>query len=198
MLPSAGRPARSLVVGLTIALVAVFVTACGPAAPADSPGGVVSAALAKVAAKDLDGLRGLACAGQEDRIREQLGLPAGTDLGAGLIPGLDTQALLDAVRIDVAGVKVGDPSIDGDVAEVPVGGTLKLTFDKAAMRPILRKVLDQRGSSMTDEQLDALLGTLEAYGQDLPLDQTVRLVRENGVWKVCQESIAAPGSPAPS
>ena len=45
---------------------------------------------------------------------------------------------------------------------------------------------------MTDEQLDALLKTLEAYGQDLPLDESVRLVREDGAWKICQEAIPTP------
>jgi hypothetical protein len=39
---------------------------------------------------------------------------------------------------------------------------------------------------MTDEQLDALLAGLEAYGQSVPLDTDVRLVREDGAWKVCQ------------
>ena len=64
---------------------------------------------------------------------------------------------------------------------------MKVTFDKEAMRPILRQVLEQQGTTMTDEQLDALLETLESYGQDLPLDESVRLVREDGAWKICQD-----------
>jgi len=47
---------------------------------------------------------------------------------------------------------------------------------------------------MTDEQLDALLKTLEAYGQDVPVDQTVRLVRESGAWKICQDTIEVPAA----
>lgn len=171
------------------------VAACAPAAPADGPGAIVSTALAKVAAKDVDGLRTLACAGQEDLIRDQLGLPAA--MGADLLPGLDTKALLDAVVLDVSKVKLGDAAIDGDVAQVPVSGTLKVTFDSVAMKPILKQLLEsQGGSTMTDEQLDALLKTLEAYGQDLPLDQTVRLVRESGAWKICQDTAGAPGASA--
>jgi hypothetical protein len=167
-------------------------TACSPAAPADGPGAVVTEALDKVAAKDLDGLRGLACAGQEDLIRDQIGLPAG--VGTDLLPGLDTQALLDAVKIDVSAVTLGEPSIDADVAEVPVGGTMKVTFDKEAMRPLLRSLLEAQGASMTDEQIDALLGTLESYGQDVPVDQTVRLIREGGAWKICQASVEVPAA----
>ena len=47
---------------------------------------------------------------------------------------------------------------------------------------------------MTEDQVTALLDALEVYGQDLPLDQTVRLVRETGTWKICQETVALPSS----
>lgn len=187
--PSLRRRLAGLIATATFALA---VAACAPDAPADGPEFVVTDALAKVAAKDLEGLRPLACAGQEDRIRDQLGLPGA--VGEELLPGLDTQALLDAVQFGVGDVKAGDPVIDGDVAAVPVTGTLKVTFDAVAMRPVLRQVLDQQGTTMTDEQLDALLKTLESFGQDVPVDQTVRLVRENGDWKICQDSLEVPAA----
>ena len=47
---------------------------------------------------------------------------------------------------------------------------------------------------MTDERMDALLKGLAAYGQAVPLDQSIRVVRENGAWKICQQV----GTPAPS
>lgn len=176
---------------LAAATLVVTLAACVPT-PSDGPDSVVLDALEMVAAKDIEGLRPLACAGQEDRIRDQLGVPGG--VGGELLPGLDTQALIDAVQLGVAGVKTGEPVIDGDVAQVPVTGTLRVTFDAAAMRPLLRQVLDQQGTTMTDEQLDALLKTLEAYGQDVPLDQTVRLVREGGAWKICQDALEGPAA----
>ena len=85
--------------------------------------------------------------------------------------------------LGVGDVKAGEAVIDGDVAEVPVTGTIKVTFDAVAMRPILRQVLDQQGTTMTDEQLDALLKTLESFGQDVPVDESVRLVREGGTGR---------------
>lgn len=180
-----GPIARRIATLAAILSLALAVAACATGTPAGGPEAVVGEALAKVAAKDLDGLRSLACAGQEDRIRDQLGLP-GAGLGGELLPGLDTQALADAVVLDVTGLKAGEAAIDGDTAQVPVSGTLKVTFDAEAMRPILREVLAGQGTTMTDEQLDALLTTLEAYGQDVPLDESIRLVRENGAWKICQ------------
>jgi hypothetical protein len=174
--------------------VALLVAACSPAAPAaDSPGALVQVALGKLAAKDIDGLRSLACAGQEDRIRDQLGLP-GTGGGAELIPGIDTKALLDAITLDVSAVKYGDPAIDGDVATVPVTGSAKVTFDQERMRPLVKAVLEQRGTPMSDDQLDSLLKTLATYGQDVPIDESIRLVRESGAWKICQESVEVPAA----
>jgi hypothetical protein len=177
---------------LPAVLLAIVAAACSPAAPAGGPGATVAQALERLAAKDLEGLRELACEGQEAAIRDQLGLP---DLvGDELLPGLDGQALLDAVRLDVSDVGLGEAAIDGDVAQVPVEGTLSVTFDAEAMRPILRRVLESQGQSMTDDQLDALLGTLEAYGQDVPVEQTIRLEREDGTWKICQGSLEPPPS----
>ncbi len=186
-----GDAIATVIASLSLVL---LVAACAPASPSDGPDAVVNEALAKVAAKDVEGLRPLACAGQEDLIRDQLGLPGAVGGSLDLVPGLDTQALLDAVKLDVTGVKLGDPAIDGDVAQVPVTGTLKVTFEPVAMRPILRQVLDQQGTTMTDEQLDALIKTLGAYGQDVPLDQSVRVVRESGAWKICQDSLEVPAA----
>jgi hypothetical protein len=169
---------------------------CASAAPtptADAPGAIVADALARVAAKDLDALRSLACAGQEDLIRNQIALPA--DIGMDLLPGVDTNAMLDAVQVDVSGVKVGEPTVDADVAEVPVTGAMNVTFDKEAMRPLLRSMLEARGTTMTDDQVDGLLSTLQSYGQQLPIEQTIRLVRESGAWKVCQAALEAPATP---
>jgi hypothetical protein len=112
-------------------------------------------------------------------------------LGA-LLPGLDMQALLDAVNVDAKELEPGEAVVDGDTAEVPVVGTVKVTFDKEAMRPILAEVLEQSGTTMTDEQLDALLDSLEAYGSDLPVDEVIGLVREDGAWKICQGDLRTP------
>lgn len=182
----AGGPARILA---TVALGVAVLAGCGGGggAASDGPEGVVRTALDRMAAMDIEGLGELACAGQEDAIRDQLGVPG--SVGGDLLPGLDTQQLLEAVKLDVSKIQVGEAIVDGDVAEVPIEGDLSVTFDAEAMRPVLREVLGAQGQSMTDEQLDTLLVGLEAYGQAVPLDTEVRLVRESGAWKVCQENV---------
>lgn len=175
-------------------LLAITVAACGSASPAaDSPSGVVTAAMAKLAAKDIEGLRPLACAGQEDLISRQLGL-AGLGDAEQLLPGVDTQALLDAVTLDVSAVELGQATETGDVATVPVKGSVKVTFDAAALKRVLKAFMAEQGTSMTDEQLDALLKTLQQTGQDIPVDESIRLVKESGAWKICQDDVSLPSA----
>lgn len=185
-------PAAALLVAVTVFALA----ACGSGPAADSPAGVVRAALDKVAAKDLEGLRTLACAGEEDRIREQVGLPTG--LGDAILPGIDAAALVDAVQLDVSKVKIGDATDSGTVSVVPLTGDVGVTFDAVKMRPILKQLLASQGRTMTDEQADALLKGLAGFGQSVPLDQSIRLVRENGdrngAWRICQGDVTPPAS----
>jgi hypothetical protein len=181
---STPAPRAVLTIAAT-ALVVISLAVAGCGGSSSGPGAVVQDALGKVAANDLDGLRGLACAGQEDAIRSQLGL--GGAVGSDLVPGVDPKTLLDAVKVDVSKVKVGEATVTGETASVPLSGVLGVTIDTEAMRPLLKKVLEQQGMTMTDAQVDTLLKGLAAYGQSVPVDESVRLVRESGAWKICQE-----------
>jgi hypothetical protein len=175
---------------------ALLVAACGGSAPADEAAAVVKTAVARAGAKDIAGLQTLACAGREEQLTTLIGLPG--QLGGVLLPGIDTSTLVDAVRLDVSGLTVGAAVVTGDSALVPVTGSLKVTFDKVAMRPILEKLLAAQGTKMSPEQLDALLSGLADYGQDLPLSQQIKVVREQGAWKVCPDLPGPSGSPGSS
>jgi hypothetical protein len=187
--PSIARPSRAAALAL---VVVVALAACGGGSTPTGPAAVVQDALVKLADKDLEGLQTLACEGQQGQIEQLLNVPAGS--ATALLPGIDMQAVLDAVRVDVSKVVVGEAAIDGDVAQVPLSGEFKVTFDADALRPIVRQLLDQQGATMSDEQLNALLQSFQAYGQDVPLNQTVRLVQESGAWKICQDSVQVPGA----
>lgn len=183
-----------LVLVLALALFTpVLVAACGASGPApDSPSGVVTTAVARAAAKDVAGLSALACAGQQQAIQQLISAPA--SLGAGALPGIDLPSIVAAVRLDASGVKVGDAVMSGDAADVPVSGSVKVTFDQATMKPILERVMAARGTPMSSDRLDALLQGLADYGQDVPIDQQIHLVREQGAWRICQTSLG----PVPS
>lgn len=175
--------ARPSVLALVALFALLLVGACDVAPAADSPSAAVRTALERVAAKDVDGLRALACAGAEDEIRDRLGLPEG--LGGELIPGVDTNAILDSVVLDTSGLVIEDEVVDGDAATVAVRGDLKVTFDPELLRPILERLAESQGASLTPEQIDALLATLARAGQDLPVTQTLELARQGGAWRIC-------------
>lgn len=176
-----------------LVVLAVSIAACKGDGPQPSgPSAVVIDAVYKAGAKDIAGLRALSCAGQEDTIRSLVGLPS--SVTGALLPGVDLQTVIDAVTIDTSDVKVGDAVVTGDTAEVPVTGSVRVTFIATAMRPIVEKLMADRGTPMSSPQLDALLQGLQDYGQDVPLNQEVRLVREAGTWKVCQASLGPPSS----
>lgn len=179
------RRSSSVLVVLLVGLLVVL-SACEPAPAADSPSGAVRAALDRVAAKDIDGLRALACDGAADEIRDRLGLPEG--LGGELIPGVDTNAILDTVTLDTSGLVVENEVVAGDTATVSVRGDLKVTFDAELVRPLLERLAKSQGATLTPTQIDALLVTLARAGQDLPVTQTLDLAREDGVWKICSAS----------
>jgi hypothetical protein len=171
----------------------------GGGAASGDPASVVQDAIAKLGAKDFAGLASIACAGQADQIRNMFGASGnlGTDLQ---IPGLDSAAFVDSVTFDMSKVQVGSATVSGNTATVPVSGSMSVNFDKDKLRPILKQVMAQNGTSMTDQQLDTLIDSF-ATGQSVPLTEPVPLVNEGGSWKICPKdsggSSAAPSS-APS
>jgi hypothetical protein len=154
---------------------------------------VVKDALAKVAAKDIAGIGSLACAGQADKLKSELDMSS--SLGASL-PGVDTKGLVDSVQIDTSAVQVGTPTVSGDTAQVPLSGSMKLTFDKDKLRPIIKAEMQQSGQTLTDDQIDTLITSMGGGLSNVPVNESMQLKNENGAWKICPEDSGS--SPAPS
>jgi len=183
--PMSRRLVRArLRLAVAASVVAVLVGACGGTPGAgDSPTGVVKTALDRMTAKQLDQLPELACAAQRDRITEEFDLTGG--MAGLLLPGLDPKALLEAVEFDVSKVVLTEGAVSGDSAEVRMTGTMGIEFDTATMREVLRPVLENQGLPSDDASIDAMLGGLDAMAQNVPVDETVQVVREDGAWKIC-------------
>lgn len=180
------RPARLVRRLRPMALLAlsILLVACGgvPGGATDSPTGVVRTALDRMAAKQIESLPELACAAQRDRIAEEFDLTGGI---GGMLPGMDTQAFLDAVSFDISGIQLEERSVQGDAAEVGVTGTLGIDFDAGKLREVLEPVLAEQGMPTDDATIDAMLGSLESVAQNLPIDETIQVVREGGEWRIC-------------
>jgi hypothetical protein len=60
-----------------------------------------------------------------------------------------------------------------------------MVVDEEAFKDVIREVAEQQGTPIDDAQLDALMGMIGSFAQDIPMNETVDLVRENGAWKIC-------------
>ena len=170
----------------SLAIVSFAVAACSGSSPlggGGDPASVVKDALAVVQSKDLAKIGDLACAAKKDEVVKSLDFS--TQLGEG--SGVDSQQVLDAMSIDTSKVTVGQPTINGDTATVPIGGSMKMSVDAAKMKPILKAQLEAQGLPADDAAIEAMMGMVSGFtGQDIPMDSTMTLVKENGAWKICE------------
>ena len=106
---------------------------------------------------------------------------------------------MNSITIDTSAVTVGSATVTGDTATVPVTGTMKMTFDKEKLRPIIKQMLEAQGGGvqLTDEQIDAFLDQMGGAGQGVPLNESMTLKQEGGAWKICEPSSGSDGA-APS
>jgi hypothetical protein len=160
--------------------IAIFGGACSSAPAADTPEATIRQAFRLVDEGNIDGLLALTCVAQQDTMREQFGfeeLSGAT--GLGLAP------LFEALIVDQSGLAVTTKSIQGDQAEVHLGGTLGFSFDAERLRELFRQLAEQQGVPVDDAMLDSMITMLQGTTQALPLNQTVAVVREGGTWKLC-------------
>lgn len=170
----------------SLALVALAVMACSGSSPlggGGDPASVVKDALAVVQSKDLAKIGDLACAAKKDEVVKSLDFSS--SLGEG--SGVDSKQVLDAVSIDTSKVTVGQPTITGDTATVPVSGSMTMNVDPAKMKPIVKAQLEAAGMPADDAAVEAMMGVMGGFtGQPIPMNETMTLVKENGVWKICE------------
>ena len=105
---------------------------------------VVSDALTKVAAQDINGVAALACAGQADAIKSQFDLSGQLGDSCPVSTPAPSPRRSTSTR---AVSKVGTPVVNGDAAQVPVTGSMKVTFDTEKIRPIFKQMMEAQGGA---------------------------------------------------
>jgi hypothetical protein len=173
---------------VVLAVLSVVTTACGSAGPAAvaDPVGAVRAMLDRVAASDIEGAANLACANQRDAIKQKLDPAAGLTRS---LPGVDPRALIAAFKFDVSGLALNQESVTGDEAKVNVSGTMKFSVDSEKLRAALAPVASTL--PMDQATIEKTFAGLASNG--IPVDESVRVVKENGVWHVCDEGFSIGG-----
>ena len=172
---------------LALVLSAVTVVPGLPAAAQDPPEGVVNELLDAIAAKEFDRVGDLACAEERASVVAQFDVAASfTD-----IPGLDGEAFLEAFEFGVEDRSVTLLSEEGDEASVDVSATLTMAMDPDAARPFIVTILESSGVEVTDEMVEqGLAAFMSGTEEGQQLDATVRVVREDGAWLICDDMSA--------
>jgi hypothetical protein len=134
------------------------------------------------------------CAEQRDEIAGQLDL---TSLFGELPEGVDGQQLVDAMTITISDRSVTLLSVEGDTAEVQLGGSMSIAIDEAAAREFMRQVLEALGQPSDDATIDGFLPSfLESMAAGTDLGATILVVREDGEWLMCDD--LSPDAPVES
>ena len=170
------------------ALTAILLTI---AACSGLPGGgggndPVSAANNALAAAESGGfgkLAEFACAAKKDNIASAFG---SGDMSQLTSMGIDPNELFNAMKIDFQDVTVTQVSKSGSDATVHLKGKVGITFDPAAARNLVKKILEAQNVSATDAMIDAALTPMSGQlSQTNDIDEDVKMVQEDGKWLIC-------------
>jgi hypothetical protein len=171
---------KLLYVSLLLVLVAV---ACGGGGSSE-PTGVVEKVVTAMSKLDVEEASKYMCEEQKGTMEEALS--SGFEEMEAM--GLDPQELLDAFKINFKDMKYEEKSAEGDNAVVAVSGKMSMSFDEEKLKEFFKKAGEASGQPVTDEQLDFMVGMFTAMGgQEAPFEGDVKLVKEGGDWKVCDE-----------
>ncbi len=164
-------------------LLATVVAACGGSSgPGNDPAGTVKALAAAINAGQLEKVPDFACAAQKEQVKQQFDFSglAGEALG-----GMDVGDIGDAIKINIANLKVTEKSREGDTATVTMAGTMKMTFDKDKLKALVKKAAEASGMPFDDAQIEAALAMMSGLGGEQELNDDLTLKNEGGTWLIC-------------
>ena len=160
----------------------VAIAGCSDLPATNRPSDAVRGAVAATVAHDLAAAASHVC--PEGRGHGSLPFIIGGITGA--VDGLPFEEGFAMITFDAAGLTIGDEEIDGDVAQVLLSGTLVEIIDPARYEAAYRAGVAARGEAIDQDLLDQVLGLINGGRYELPVDQTVRVVRKGGTWQVCE------------
>jgi hypothetical protein len=166
---------------LTVML-GLSVAACGGGGggePTDSVKGVVSA----IEAKQFDKIADYACAAKKEEIKSKFNF--GEQMAGSLsgLPGVKPEDLVAAMVFKFENVTYKEASRDGDKATVAMTGTMKMSIDKQKITDILKAAGGDAAAGMINTVMS---GFDSISGEGIPMDATLKVVKENGKWLLCE------------
>lgn len=152
--------------------------------PAGGPAAAARGALERVAAHDLVGASEFVCAARRNAVDLPFSIP-GILAPVGALPDFDIGRTMGVMTLDISRMTVTETTVDGDVGEVHVGGTLLTTFDPPAVEALFRAMAAEQGQPVDQVLLAQTMANVSAGPVPLPVDEHVPAVLEQGTWKVC-------------
>lgn len=172
---------------MVVLLAAVLVACGGGSAGNQAPVDVVKSAWQAIEKMDIDAAQQYVCQAQREEFAQEFDLSGGFGelVGAG-DADVDTEAILDAMQINMEDMEYEEISQEGDEAVVNVQGTMKIDFDTDKLKAVMKDAMAASGESVSDEELDMALGMMEGMlGAGVPLDEEMTLIKEDGKWVIC-------------
>ncbi len=161
----------------------VFALAACTGSSASDPTTAVPNVINAMKAKNFSSIPALICAAKRDEISSKLDFTSGLASSA---PGLDRQALLNAMTLDFQNLQVAKVSESGDKAVVSVKGKLVMTVDPAKARDLVKAILTAAGQTPTDAQIDQVQQAMMAqFAKGTDIDAQGDVVKEGGAWLLC-------------
>jgi hypothetical protein len=104
----------------------------------------------------------------------------------GAVDGLPFEQGFAMIAFDATGLSVVEERRMNDEAFVSISGILVEKIDPGEYESAYRAAVATQGEPVDQALLDQVLSLIDAGTYELPVDQTVRVVRQNGTWKVCE------------
>lgn len=151
------------------------------------PADAVRGAIDSVVAHDLPGGTRFTCLAQRDATDFPF-IIQGIFSPVGMVPTPSRPQTLALIDIDTRDLRITDAPGDlGDAteAEVQLSGSLWLTLDPVEVEQAVRAVVLEQNDMLEEDLMAQTLAGISNGPVELPIDQPVRVVREQGEWRVC-------------
>lgn len=172
----------------TIPILAIALLAgCGLVPlPAARPSDAVRGAIDRIVAHDLLGATRFTCLAQRDPTDFPFRI-VGLLSPLGSVPTPPLPETLALISIDTRELRITDaPALSGaDEAEVQLGGSLWLTLDPVEAERAVRAAVLLQNDPLEEDLMAEAMAAIRNGPIELPVDQPVRVVREEGEWRVC-------------
>jgi len=166
------------------ALVALLAGCGGSSGPGNDPVSTVKDFANVVASGQWDKIPDYACAASKEELKQQFDF---SGAAGSAFAGMNLGDIGDAFKITFTNLQVAEKSRQGDTAVVTMSGKMKMEFDKAKMKELVRKAAAAAGQTMDDAQLEMALSMLSGLsGTEQDVNEDLTLKQEGGKWLVCE------------